>query len=118
VMAKNRRSQSALWPFSISGDLPIALVRIADREYLGLVRQMVQAHAYWRLKGVAADLMIWNEDSSGYRQTLQDEILAVIAAASETNLLDKPGGIFMRRSDQMSEEDKLLLQSVARVIVS
>jgi cellobiose phosphorylase len=118
VMAKNRRGQSALWAYSISGDLPIALVRIADREHLGLVRQMVQAHAYWRLKGVAADLMIWNEDSSGYRQALQDEILAIIAAASEASTLDKPGGIFIRRGDQMSEEDKVLLQTVARLIVS
>ena len=43
---------------------------------LALVRQLVQAHAYWRLKGLAADLVIWNEDPSGYRQVLQEEILA------------------------------------------
>ena len=118
VIARNRSGQSALWAYSISGDLPIVLVRIADREHLGLVRQMVQAHAYWRLKGVACDLVIWNEDPSGYRQVLQDEITGVIGALSESSMLDKPGGIFLRRSEQLSEEDKVLMQTVARLIVS
>jgi cellobiose phosphorylase len=107
-----------LWAYSISGDLPIVLVRITDHEHLVLVRQMVQAHAYWRLKGVAVELIIWNEDSSGYRQVLQDEIMGVIATMSETNRLDQPCGIFVRRSEQMSEEDKILMQTVARLIVS
>ena len=31
--------------------------------------------------------------------------------------MDKPGGIFVRRGEQMSEEDRVLLQTVARVIV-
>jgi cyclic beta-1,2-glucan synthetase len=118
VIARNRRSQSGLWAYSISGDLPIVLARIADRANLSLVRQMVQAHAYWQGKGVAADLFIWNEDPSGYRQVLHEDILGVIDALREGNELDKPGGIFLRRSDQLSEEDKVLVQTVARLIVS
>ena len=61
-----------------------------------------KAHAYWRLKGLAADLVVWNEDPSGYRQDLHDEIMSVIAAVSDTNLFDKPGGIFVRRSEQIA----------------
>ncbi len=118
VITRNRSGQSALWAHSISGDLPIALLRIADHEHLGLVRQMVQAHAYWRLKGVTADLVICNEDPSGYRQVLQDEIMGVIGAFSEISLLDKPGGIFVRRTEQLSEEDRVLIQTVARLIVN
>jgi cyclic beta-1,2-glucan synthetase len=118
VIARNRRGQSGLWAYSISGDLPIVLVRIADRANLRLVRQMVQAHAYWQGKGVAADLFIWNEDPSGYRQVLHEEILGVIDALREGDELDKPGGIFLRRSEQLSEEDKVLVQTAARLIVS
>ena len=51
VLARNRRSQSGLWGYGISGDLPIVLVRIRDRTRIELVRQAVQAHAYWRMKG-------------------------------------------------------------------
>src|SRR6185369_15066529 len=110
--------QSALWAYGISGDLPVVLVKIGDLARIDLVRQLVKAHAYWRLKGLTADLVIWNEDTSGYRQVLQEEIMGVVGQPSDVNLLDRPGGIFVRRSDQLSEEDKVLMQTVARVIVS
>ena len=78
----NRRGQSGLWGYAISGDLPIVLLQIGDAANIDLVRQLVQAHAYWRLKGLAVDLVIWNEDHAGYRQLLQDQIMGLIAAAS------------------------------------
>ena len=43
-----------------------------------LVKQLIQAHAYWRLKGLAVDLVIWNEEHTGYRQDFQNEIHALI----------------------------------------
>ncbi|HVZ34539.1 MAG TPA: glucoamylase family protein, partial [Polyangiaceae bacterium] len=117
IIARNKSGQSALWAYGISGDLPIVLVKVGDREQLGLVKQLAKAHTYWRLKGLSADLVIWNEDSSGYRQVLQEEILSVIGT-SDANLLDRPGGVFVRRSDQLSEEDKILMQTVARLILN
>ncbi len=118
VIARNQRGQSGLWGYSISGDLPIVLLRIGDLRQVNLVRQLVGAHAYWRVKGLAVDLVIWNEDQTGYRQALQDSILAAIGSRAEMGLLDRPGGIFVRRVEQMSEEDKVLIQTVARVIIS
>ena len=117
LLVRNQRGQAALWAYAISGDLPIALVRIADRQHLALVRQLVQAHAWLRNHGLSTDLVIWNEDPSGYRQVLHDEILGVIASLGEAELVDKPGGIFVRRADQIAEQDKVLFQTVARVIV-
>ena len=117
VLIRNRRGQSGLWGYGISGDLPIVLVRIRDHTRVELVRQAVQAHAYWRMKGVAVDLVVWNEDDSVYRQTLQDTIMDLVAASPEAALVDKPGGIFVRRGEQMSEEDRALMQTVARVIL-
>ena len=118
VLARNQRSQSSLWGYGISGDLPIMLVRIRNFERIDLLRQAIQAHAFWRMKGLSVDLVIWNEDDSIYRQSLQDSILDVVAMSSEATLVDRPGGIFYRRGEQMSEEDRLLLQTVARVVLS
>ncbi len=118
VLVQNRRGQSGLWSYSISGDLPIVLLQIADPLNIELVRQMVQAHAYWRLKGLAVDLMIWNEDHSGYRQDLHDQILGLISAGADGIVKDRPGGIFVRPSDQVSGEDRILFQAVARAILS
>lgn len=118
VLIQNRRGQSGLWGYAISGDLPIVLLKIADTANIDLARQMIQCHAYWRLKGLAVDLVIWNEDHVGYRQQLQDQIMGMIATGSEAQTIDRPGGIFVRSFEQISNEDRILLQAVARVIIS
>jgi cyclic beta-1,2-glucan synthetase len=117
VIARNRAGQSSLWAYGISGDLPIVLLRVAHQDNVALVRQVIKAHAYWRLKGLVADLVIWNEDTSVYRQSLHEEILSALASPSDGTLLDRPGGIFVRRAEQLSEEDRTLMQTVARLIV-
>ena len=118
VLMKNRRGQSGLWGYAISGDLPIVLLRIADAANIDLVRQLVQAHAYWRLKGLAVDLVIWNEDHAGYRQLLHDQVMGLIAAGIEAQVMERPGGIFVRRAEQISDEDRNLFQAVARALIS
>ncbi len=117
AIARNRRNQTGLWGYAISGDLPIVVLQIGDIANIGLVRQMLRARAYWRSKGLSLDLVIWTEDQSGYRQHLHDEIMGLIAAGGEQNVLDRPGGVFVRPADHLSQEDRLLLQSVARLIL-
>ncbi|WP_217538869.1 glycoside hydrolase family 94 protein [Stenotrophomonas sp. GbtcB23] len=118
VLQQNQRGQSGLWGHAISGDLPIVLLKVTDSENVELVRQLVQAHAYWRQKGLNTDLVIWNDSKAGYRQELQDQILGMVAASSETGLLDRPGGIFVRPVQNMTHEDRILLQAVARAVIS
>ncbi len=118
VLASNRRGQSGLWGYAISGDLPIVLLQISDTTNIDLVRQLVKAHTYWRLKGLAVDLVIWNEDHAGYRQLLQEQIMGLIAANIDARLQDRPGGIFVRVAEQISNEDRILFQTVARAIIS
>ena len=117
VLRRNNRGQPDLWGYGISGDFPIVLVRIENPDNMELVVQMMQAHAYWRMKGLAVDLVIWNEDSSIYRDSLGERINGLIAATAEERAGQK-GGIFLRRADQMSEEDRILMQTVARIVIS
>ena len=117
LLARNQRGQRFLWSLGISGDLPIVLIYSTHLDRLELVRQLIQAHAYWRLKGLTVDLVILNEDESVYRQNLHDQILNLITAANAALLLDKPGGIFLRRRDQVAPEDRLLLEANARIFL-
>jgi cellobiose phosphorylase len=117
VMLNNFRGQSGLWSHSVSGDLPIVLLHLTDPDNLGLARQMIQAHAYWRLKGLAVDLVIWNEDHGSYRQMLQDQIQGLVNTDSVKQSYPKPGKIFVRSADQISPEDRILFESVARVVI-
>jgi cyclic beta-1,2-glucan synthetase len=114
ILINNHRQQSGLWGYSISGDLPIVLLIVESQKNRQLVKQMIQAHAYWRVKGLLTELVIWNETHDGYRQDFQNEIQSLIPA----ELNATKGGIFLRASDQISGEDRILFKSVARVIIA
>ena len=114
ILINNHRQQSGLWGYAISGDLPIVLLKVESLDNMQLVKQLIQAHAYWRLKGLVADLVIWNEEHNVYRQVFQNDIQSLIP--SELN--GTKGGIFLRAADQISNEDRILFQTVARIIIS
>ena len=92
----NRRGQSGLWGHAISGDLPIVLLHARDRSEYRTGAPAGAGARVLALKGLAVDLVIWNEDHAGYRQQLQDQIMGLIASGAEASLLDRPGGIFVR----------------------
>ena len=112
--------QSGLWPHSISGDLPIVLLRIDEIEDVAQVRQLLRAHEYWRMKRLAVDLVIVNERASSYVQDLQIAIEAAVRTnASRPPLGREPaqGSVYVLRADLMSVESRALLRSVARVVL-
>ena len=117
VIMENRRGQSGLWGYSVSGDLPIVLLKISDASQIELVRQLAQAYVYWKLKGLNVDLFIWNEEHAGYRQILHDQIMSLVSTGFVSDLKDQPGGIFVRAVEQIAEEDRILIQTVAHVII-
>ncbi|MEO8150975.1 MAG: glucoamylase family protein [Bacteroidia bacterium] len=118
VLIKNTKGQSSLWSYSISGDIPIVLLEVSDNNNLGMIKQLLQARSYWQLKGLVVDLVIINEDYSGYRHDLQDQIQSLITAGLGNNPREKQGGVFVRMADQVSNEDKILIQAVAKIIIS
>ncbi|WP_145592063.1 GH36-type glycosyl hydrolase domain-containing protein [Yersinia rochesterensis] len=114
-------AQSMLWAQSISGDLPIVLLRIEDIEDIEQVRQLLRAHEYWRMKRLAVDLVIINERASSYVQDLQIAIeTAVRSSQSRPRFGDelRQGSAYALRADLMSAETRALLYSVARVVLS
>ncbi|HEU4595677.1 MAG TPA: glucoamylase family protein [Pyrinomonadaceae bacterium] len=117
VLALNTLAQSSLWPYGISGDLPIVIVRVSRDEDLDVVRQLLRGHEYLRLKGLTIDLVILNDHPPTYAQELQDGLLAMIRASGSQALQDKPGGVFLRRTDIMPEADRILLHAAARVVI-
>ncbi len=117
-LARNTKAQSSLWRYGISGDLPIVLTRISEEKDMAMVRQLLHGHEYLRLKGLEMDLVILNERPVSYLQELQEELQRQIRMSGAQTLLDKPGGVYIRRTDIMPEEDVILLQTVARVNLS
>ena len=79
-IAENSKGQAGLWQYGISGDLPIVLVTIGEEHDIHLIRQMLQAQTYWRRHGLVTDLVILNEEASGYDQPLHEHLEALIQA--------------------------------------
>ncbi|HEY9381677.1 MAG TPA: glucoamylase family protein, partial [Burkholderiales bacterium] len=118
TIIRGASAQSGLWPHSISGDLPIVLLRIDDIEDIAQVRQLLRAHEYWRMKRLGVDLVIINERASSYVQDLQNAIdTAVRISQSRPRFGEEfaQGSVYALRADLMSVEARALLQSIARV---
>ncbi|MDQ7094981.1 glucoamylase family protein [Desulfosporosinus sp. PR] len=115
-IANNCKGQSALWPYAISGDLPVVLVRVDKSEHMELVRRLLTIHEYWSLKGLYADLVILNEDESGYVQALQDNLRDLISMGHARDRLNQPGGVFILQKSHVQADDLRLLYTVARII--
>jgi cyclic beta-1,2-glucan synthetase len=119
VLATNRSGAPALWPYGISGDLPIALVRIERDEEKEVVRQLLRAQEYWRLKGISADLVILNATGASYAPALQESLEGIVRAcqvAGEEQRRES-GGVFLLRADLVSARDQILLGAAARLVV-
>ena len=115
TLAANTRGQPALWAYGISGDYPILLVRIDAEEGLGVIQELLQAHAYWRKRGLKIDLVILNQRQAGYNQELRDQIHRLLVKMQSEAWLYQRGGIFMLHAGQLNEADRILLESAARV---
>jgi len=118
AVEENRLGQQALWALGVSGDWPILLATIESPVGMPSVRQLLRTHHYWRLKGITCDLVILNMHPTTYMQELSDELLATTMASSEAGLLDRPGGVFVRRADLLKPEEITLLKAMARVQVN
>ncbi len=118
AVEENRLGQQALWALGVSGDWPILLATIESQVGMPSVRQLLRTHHYWRLKGITCDLVILNMHPMTYMQELSDELLATTMASSEAGLLDRPGGVFVRRADLLKPEEVTLLKAMARVQVN
>ena len=82
-----------------------------------LIVELLKAHEYLRLKGLAFDLVILNEHPASYLQELQHLLQQLVDTSPAQPWIDKPGGVFLRRSDLMPQEDQLLLRAAARAVM-
>ena len=120
LLARNEQGAPGLWAHGISGDLPIVMVRIDEAEDLDIVRQLLRAHEYWRLKLLDVDLVILNEHGASYSQNLHDSIETLVRTSQSVLVHEghpSHGGVYILRGEQLSTEDRTLLQTAARAVL-
>jgi cyclic beta-1,2-glucan synthetase len=117
-IARNRMGQSGLWSLGISGDLPILAVTIADDRGINVVRELLQAHTYLRMRGFSADLVVLNQENTSYDTPLRNQLQRLIEAHSLETGVDKPGGVFLRDWQPIAEPLRDLILSSAGIVLS
>ena len=90
----NTRGQTELWKYGISGDIPILLVRLTDAGGIALVRELLKAHEYLRIRGFVFDLVILNEHEASYLQDLQHMLAQIVEAGPEQAWIDRRAASF------------------------
>ncbi len=117
LLARNVLGQDGLWRHGVSGDNPILLVRVVEPEDAALVRETLLAQEYWRLKGLTADLVILNEQSVSYLDEMHAQLVTLLDDGGWRSWKDRPGGIYLLRSDHLTEDERTVLSSAARAVL-
>lgn len=115
MLQKNKLGQQGLWPYGISGDLPIVLITIDKTEDLNAVKRMVKAHEYLRMKGLKVDFVVLNEDKSDYLQPLQNALKDIIQGGHSRDT--SGGSIYTINASLIPDESKTLLFTTARLVL-
>ncbi|KAA8669438.1 cyclic beta 1-2 glucan synthetase [Clostridium sp. WLY-B-L2] len=112
-----KKSQSALWPYGISGDLPIVLLIIRDESNIDFVRQLLRAQEYWTLKNLSVDLVLLNLEDSSYMQPLQNKLRDIVNNSLSRIRRNKDGRVFILNKSEVKEEDVNFLKAVSRFVI-
>lgn len=117
LLNKNILGQAGLWPFGISGDYPILLIMIDQKDEIDAIQDMLLAHTYWRKMGLKIDLVIVNTKDSGYAHELNEKIHQVITIMDSQSWVNRRGGIFVLTESQIEEKAVLLLKTASNVVI-
>ena len=121
VLARQTEGAAALWAHGISGDLPVVLVQIDAIDDIGIVRQLLRAHEYWRMKHLEVDLVILNDRAPSYDQDLQSLLATLVRANQSMPRHEGPesqGKVFVLRAERVTAPQRDVLAGVARVVLS
>jgi cellobiose phosphorylase len=113
AVSANRLGQRSLWPYAISGDLPIVLARVAHADDEAVVRELVRWRAWAVRRHLKLDLVILDERAPDRAEGLRQELRSGVTG----DVLGKPGGIFHLTARQVPASDAVLLAAAARAVL-
>ena len=63
-----------MWKYGISGDLPIILVKVKDLNDSDVIKQILKAFEFFRIKKVEVELVLIDEEKHSYENYVREEM--------------------------------------------
>lgn len=114
----NENPQKYIWRYGLSGEIPMILIVIDSIEDIYIIKKMIKAHEYWRMKGLLIDLVILNMEENNYYQPLSQLINEIVSASPLRYMMDQQGGIHIKNNYSILSGDIPLIYSAARIIIN
>ena len=118
VIRRNRKNQSDLWRFGISGDNPIMLLRISDVEDIRAARDMIMAYEFFKKNLILVDLVLLNEQKSSYINELNAVLCEMTSSLRMYDSNPQKRTLFILQAYMMSSEEIDLLLTASRLVVN
>ena len=116
-LPKKMYEQSELWKYGISGDLPIILVKVKDLNDSDVIKQILKAFEFFRIKKVEVELVLIDEEKHSYENYVREEMENIVLNLHLAYLKNIRGGIFQLNKNEIDKKDMELLEFVATVII-
>jgi len=105
IIERNVRGRAALSGYGIDTRRPLLVLQPGPDS--SLAREVLQAHVYWRARGLEVELVLLCES-----REVRKELLALAPEA-----LEAPDGIHLQLLEELPQEDRILLLAAAHVLL-
>ncbi len=114
---RNHYHQSDLWKYGISGDLPIILLKVRNVNDGYIIKEVLKAYEFFRMKNVETEFIILDEEKHSYENYVKEEIEGSILNYHMGYLKNQRGGIFTLSKGEMAKKDIELLEFLASITI-
>lgn len=114
---KQTYHQSDLWKYGISGDLPIILLKVRNVNDGYIIKEMLKAYEFFKMKSVKTELVILDEEKHSYENYVKEEIEGSILNHHMGYLKNQRGGIFILSKSEIAKKDMELLEFLATIVI-
>ena len=116
IIQENKKGQSSLWAYGISGDRPIILVVLDKTKDVDILYDILRAHEYWRIKDLKVDLVILSHEESSYSNPLYTLISDIVQSSQTYDAMNRHHDVFLLNAGMIQQDDIPLLYAAARMI--
>ncbi|HSL71123.1 MAG TPA: hypothetical protein VK864_12835, partial [Longimicrobiales bacterium] len=105
-----------LWSVGVSGDLPIALIKVENEEGTDALRTLIRIQHYLRKQLQEFDLIVLDEYAGGYTQPLRDRVRGFAERVGAAGWLNRSGGIFYLAGADLAAEVRAAINAHATFV--